>query len=341
MRLHLFISAEHRPGDDMARRMAEHVEQVRLARQGGFGGVAVGNHLSYSGAAWFPPLETLIRLAPEAGTMRLATCMLLLPLYHPLHVAEQAALLDVVSGGRLTLGVAPGWSREEYEVMGLDFGRRIGRYVEGVELVRRLFTEDRVTQSGRHFEARDLSLALGPVRKPRPPMWFGGSVDAAITRAARLAETELGDSWVASSHLTADTITRQAELFRSSLAEQGKAGPDDFPILRNIVVAPDRATAIRDAGPFLEASYRVFGRWGLFRTIIGTEQPDLEELIAGRVVLGSPEECAEELLALREATGFTRLITRIQWLGMDQRLVLRTIEMLAERVRPIMEREAG
>ena len=85
----------------------------------------------------------------------------------------------------------------------------------------------------------------------------------------------------------------------------------------------------------------MFGRWGLFRTIIGTEQPDLEELIAGRVILGSPEECAEELLALREATGFTSLIARIQWLGMDQRLVLRTIEMLAERVRPIMEGEAG
>ena len=342
MDLHLFISAEHPPGVHMGGKMAEHAEQLRLARQGGFAGAAIGNHLSYSGAAWFPPLETLLHLAPEAGGMELATCMLILPLYHPLQVAEQAALLDAVSGGRFTLGVAPGWQRDEFELMGLDFGRRIGRYLEGVELVRRLLAEEEeVAFAGRHFSARGLTLALRPVRRPRPPMWFGGSVDAAVARAARLADTRLGDSWVASSHLAGEVVKRQAACFRDTLEALGKPLPARFPMLRNIVVAPDRKTAVREAGPFLEASYRVFDRWGLFRTIggAGREQPGLDELLAGRVVMGAPEEVAGELLALAGATGCNRIVTRIQWLGMDQRLVLRSIDLLADRVLPMLRKE--
>ena len=172
-------------------------------------------------------------------------------------------------------------------------------------------------------------------------MWFGGSVDAAIQRAGRLADTRLGDSWVASSHLVGDVVRRQAQCFLETLDALGKPPPALFPMLRNVVVAPDRKTAVREAGPFQEASYRVFGQWGLFDTIGGAEkgQPDLDELLAGRVVIGSPEEVADELLSLAEATGCNRIVTRIQWLGMDQRLVLRSIELLGDRVLPMLRKE--
>ncbi len=338
MQLTLFVNAEHPAEDDLQRRLGEHIEQVRVAGAAGFDGVAVGNHLSYGSSAWFPPLELLTRLAPEAEDMSLASCMLVLPLFHPLHVAQQAALLDIACGGRLTFGVAPGWQEDEFRILGLEHGRRIGRYVESLTLLQRLFTEEKVDFEGKHFSADGLELALKPVQRPRPPMWYGGSVEAAVARASRLADTALGDSWVASSHLTDDVISEQADVFKAGLAEQGKPMPQEFPLLRNIVVAPDRATALRDAGPFLEASYRIFGQWGLFSNVVGAgkEQLDLEELIAGRVVIGSPEECAEELIRLQERTKFTRLITRVQWLGMDQAIVLRTIELLADKVAPLV-----
>lgn len=343
MKLTLFINPEHPPGGSLPARFAEHIEQVAVAKQAGYDGVAVGNHLSYGSTAWFPPIETLTRLAAEAEGMSLATCMLVLPLYHPLHVAEQAALLDIVSGGKLILGVAPGWQEDEFRIMGLEHRRRFGRYIEAVELMQRLWTEEKVDFAGKHFQADGLSLALKPVQSPRPPMWFGGSVSAAVARAARLAEPALGDSWVASSHLTEAVIVEQVAVFRAALAEHGKPMPAEFPLLRNIVVAPDRRAALREVGPFLEASYRVFGQWGLFSKVVGSgkEQLGLEELLAGRVILGSPEECAEELVRLARATGFGRLIARVQWLGMDQRLVLRTIELLANEVLPLVECELG
>ena len=339
MKMSLFINPEHHPDDSMSARLQDHVEQVRLAREIGFDGVAIGSHLNYGSEVWFPALETLMRLAPEAKGMTLSTCMLVLPLYHPLHVAAQLALVDAACGGQAILGVSPGWQEDEFRIMGLEHKARISRFVESVELIKRLFIEDSVTFDGRHFSVEDLTLALKPVRKPRPPFWFGGSVEKAVARAARLADTSLGDTWVASSHLTRDVIVEQASVFRNTLAGLGKDTPDDFPLLRNVVVAPNRETAIRDAGPFLAASYRVFGEWGLFTDVVGSGKPQLEfdELLAGRVVIGSPEQCAEQFADLAQATGCTRFITRIQWLGMDQKLVLRTLELLGERVLPMLQ----
>lgn len=343
MNLTLFVNPEHRPGDSLAVRFGEHAEQVRVARQAGFDGVVIGHHLSYGSAVWFPPLATLACLAAEAEGMAIGTCMLVLPVLNPVHVAEEAALLDVLSGGRLVLGVAPGWNEAEYRAAGVEYGRRIGRFVESVTLIEQLWTEERVDFAGRHFQVKDLALALRPVRRPRPPFWFGGSTAAAVERVARLADPALGDSWVASSHLTHELIATQAGVFRDALAALGKPFPAEFPVLRNIVVAADRETAIKDAGPYLAASYRLLGRWGLPSTIAGTprDQVDLPELLAGRVVIGGPEECAEELARLVRAVGLGRLVCRVQWMGMEQRLVLRTIELLAERVLPLVVREIG
>jgi alkanesulfonate monooxygenase SsuD/methylene tetrahydromethanopterin reductase-like flavin-dependent oxidoreductase (luciferase family) len=188
---------------------------------------------------------------------------------------------------------------------------------------------------------QDLTLALRPVRRPRPPLWFGGSTAPAVERAARLADPTLGDSWVPSSHLTHELIASQAAVFRQALAAAGKPFPSELPVLRNIVVAPDRDTAIKDAGPYLAASYRLLGQWGLPETIAGTpkDRVDLGELLAGRVVIGGPEECAAELTHLIRTVGVGRLVCRVQWMGMDQRLVLRTIDLLADRVLPLVQRE--
>ncbi len=341
MRLTLFINPEHPPGAPLSLRLAEHVEQVSIARSGGFDGVTIGTHLSYGSAAWLPPFSTLARLAPAADGMSLSTCMLVLPHHHPLQVAIEGAFLDVVSGGRFILGAAAGWTHDEFALLGVDRRERVGRFAESIDLIARLWSQDRVHFEGRYFRVEDTALALRPVRQPRPPFWLGGSVVRSVERAAELADTSVGDTWVASSHLTEKVIVEQAKAFDARLAALGKPKPADFPLLRNIVVAEDRATALRDALPYLEASYRVFGNWGLFTEVVGDPAAvrDVPELLAGRVIIGSPEDCAEELVRLARATGFTRLVARVQWMGMEHRIVCRTIELLAQKVLPMVQRE--
>ncbi len=111
-------------------------------------------------------------------------------------------------------------------------------------------------------------------------------------------------------------------------------------MLRNIVVAPDRRTALRDVGPAIAESYRIFGNWGLFTEVVGdaTAHPEFADLIADRFIIGSPEECAAEIAELMQATGCNRLVARIQWVGMEQRCVLRTIELLGEKVAPLVRK---
>ena len=89
--------------------------------------------------------------------------------------------------------------------------------------------EEAVDFAGKYFKAEKLALSLKPVRKPRPPMWYGGSVAKAVERAAQMADTRLGDSWVASSHLTEAVITEQAGVFHKSLAALGKPMPAEQP----------------------------------------------------------------------------------------------------------------
>lgn len=338
MRLSYFLNPEHPAGSNLTTRLNEHLEQVQLARDAGFDGVFIGHHLSYEGAVWLPPLPTLARVAAVSGDMELGTCMLLAPLFHPVHLAEQGAMLDIITGGRFTLGVAPGWSRAESEILGLTHNRRFSRFRECVDIVQRLWQGESLSFAGQHFTLREQSLKLLPIRKPRPPMFFGGSVEAAIQRVATLANPDCGDSWVASSHVKNERIAIQARTYRDALDRQGKTTRSPMPVLRNIVVAPSRKQALKDAGPYLAASYQAFGQQGLFREVIGNEndQFDLGRLTAGRVILGSPEEVADQLLTLQESLPYERLITRVQWMGMEQRLVLRSIDLLAERVLPAL-----
>jgi alkanesulfonate monooxygenase SsuD/methylene tetrahydromethanopterin reductase-like flavin-dependent oxidoreductase (luciferase family) len=176
--------------------------------------------------------------------------------------------------------------------------------------------------------------------QPRRPLWLGGTVENGVRRAAKIADPVLGNTWVASSHLKKHVIAEQATVFRQALAERGKPAPRDFPVLRNIVVAPDRGTAIRDVGPATAESYRIFGNWDLFTGVIGDAKthPEFEDLLTDRFIIGSPEECAAQIIDLMQATGCNRLVTRIQWVGMEQRYVMRTIEQLGDKVAPLVHK---
>jgi alkanesulfonate monooxygenase SsuD/methylene tetrahydromethanopterin reductase-like flavin-dependent oxidoreductase (luciferase family) len=343
MRLTLFINPEHPPGDPLDVRLAEHVEQVSIARASGYDGVTIGTHLSCGSAVWLPPFPTLTHLAPAAAGMSLSTCVLVLPFHHPLHVATDGAFLDWVCGGQFILGVSAGWAQDEFALLGLERGERVGRFTESLELITRLWSQDRVSFDGRYYQLTDAALVLRPVQRPRPPIWLGGSVIRSVERAAELADTSVGDTWVASSHVTEDVIIDQVRAFNDRLSQLGKPRPADFPLLRNIVVAEDRATAIREAVPYLQASYRVFDRWGLFTDVVGdlAATDGVPQLLTGRVIIGSPQDCAEELVRLARATGFTRLVARVQWMGMEQRIVCRTIELLAHEVLPLVQHELG
>jgi probable F420-dependent oxidoreductase len=133
---------------------------------------------------------TLGFLAAVTKSIGLSTGILISPQRQTGVIAKQAAEADLLSGGRLRLGIGVGWNHVEYEALGMDWKTRGARQGEQVEVLRRLWTEDLVTFHGRFHHLVDVSIVPPPAQRPIP-IWFGGSSDAAVTRAARL-----GDGWM-------------------------------------------------------------------------------------------------------------------------------------------------
>ncbi len=331
MRFGLIIAKQHPPGVSMVERFREHVDQVRAARDAGFDIVVMGQHYLSTPFQEVQTMPALARLAAEAGTMRVGATVLLLPLLNPVDVAEQVATLDVITEGRFVFGAGLGYRDQEYEAFGVQAKERVPRLVESLEVIRRLWTEEEVTHHGRFFRLTNARLALRPVQKPHPPLWFAANNDAAVARSARMA-----DAWVINPHAKLAILREQMTIYRKALADEGKPFPAELPIIKELYVAPDRRAALAECRPFLEAKYNAYASWGQDKALPRGDHFDLafEELVRDRFVIGDPDDCVRELRRYVDELGVNTFIFRVQWPGMEQAKVLRTIRLLAERVMP-------
>lgn len=326
MRVGLFVSAQHPPDRDPRRTLAEHVEQVRLARDGGFHSIFAGQHFLSAPFSMFQPVPLLARLAVEADGLTVGCGILLLPLLNPVEMAENAATLDAVTGGRFVLGVGMGYRSEEDRAFGLS-GARVRPAMEKLEVVRRLLEGEEVTASGPGYRLEGARLALLPVQRPRPPIWMAANSDSAVRRAARLADT-----WFLNPHGTLDELERQVALFRS----ERDGAPAELPALREACVARTDDEAVAIAGPHLARKYRTYVDWGQSEALPATDtlEREWDELRAGRFIIGSPETAAAQIREHRDRLGIDHLVVRVQWPGLPHRDAMRTIELLAAEVIP-------
>ena len=332
MQFGLMTRGQYELGDDMQQRFAELAEQVRLADRLGFASLTKGSHYS----AWpyqdFQQLPYLARMMAEAPGLRLNAGIVLLPLHKPLDLAEQLATMDVMSGGRVIVGVGLGYRDVEMAGFGTAQAERIRRFEENLEAIRRLWTEEKVTMEGSHFALREASCPTKPVQKPHPPIWIGANADAAIRRAARL-----GTCWYINPHNRISTILEQLDVYRRALDELGKPMPGELPIRREVFVADSREDAIRLCGPHLAGKYAVYASWGQDKAMPAGDA-DLtaafEDLARDRFIVGSADEAAEQMIALARATGVNHIVMSVQWSGMPQSLALETLQRLAEDVFP-------
>ncbi|MBI2862067.1 MAG: LLM class flavin-dependent oxidoreductase [Chloroflexi bacterium] len=308
------------------------LERLRLARDCGFRTVSWGEHFaihrSPEGPGRLNTMLTLARIAAESGDMLLATAVLLLPLHHPVEVAEQAATLDVLTKGRFALGIGLGWRDLDFQAVGVRPSERVSRFVESLELIKRLWTEDTVTFQGKHFQLEGVSMTLKPIQRPRPPIWIGAGSLGAIRRAARL-----GDAWVVTSSLPIPLLERQRQVYLETLGELGKPIPPETIATRGLIIGKDHETAVRLAERYSQRGR--FSDWGMYRKEIekfGWKEEDL----ADPTMVGGPEECIEQIAEHREKVGINHLIfnTLAHWPGEDQGVALRAIELLGSKVLP-------
>jgi alkanesulfonate monooxygenase SsuD/methylene tetrahydromethanopterin reductase-like flavin-dependent oxidoreductase (luciferase family) len=169
------------------------------------------------------------------------------------------------------------------------------------------------------------------VQKPRPPIWIAANNDPAVRRAARMS-----DAWFVNPHANLETIRRQAAIFREELKLAGKPTPREQPVMKEVFCARDRATALEMAGPYLLGKYRDYAKWGQDKVMPDKDDfsQSFDELSKGRFVLGSPEECYEQLKPYWEDIGVNHLIIRTHWAGMPLSTSLASIRMISDELLP-------
>jgi len=338
LELGLLLCSQFPAGDDPAARFAEQVEQVRFARDSGFDGVFASQHYLASPFQYLHPLPVLARMVSEAGDMRIGTSIALLALPSPVDIAEQLATLDVVSGGRLTVGVGLGYRDVEFDAFGVPSDHRLRRFLDNLDLVRRMWTQDTVSFDADHAHLQDVPIALRPVQRPHPPIWMAGHTDAAIRRAARR-----GLPWIAAAaHVDDGYLQHQVKVYRDACSRYGHEDLD-LPMLQELCVAPTQEEALAVVRRSLALKYRAYQRWGQ-DSILPADQSfdrDFDELRQGRFIIGDPEECATRIRALVDSVGPTHLLLRMQWPGMTQQEVMSNMQLFATEVMPALHDAGG
>jgi alkanesulfonate monooxygenase SsuD/methylene tetrahydromethanopterin reductase-like flavin-dependent oxidoreductase (luciferase family) len=321
----------HVPQYDSERELAgiadELVAQTELTREGGFDAVTVPEH-HVTEDNYLLNEAVIGHLAEHVGDMNIATSMCLLPLHDPVRIAEFGATIDVLTEGQFRLGVAQGYREKEYEAFHVDRDDALGRFVEGVEVIKRLWTEDSVSYDGRHFQFEDISINPKPVQSPRPTILTGASNEKSVRRAVKLT-----DGWAAS-HVTFDELQPRVEAFRDEQTSSGD-GDEEFELMRELFVAETEAEAERIAREPLMRKYGMYSDWGQDEVIENDEFDSVwEKLKHERFIVGTPDDVIEELARYKKAFDPDAFRIRTQWQGMEFEDVQNSIELFADEVIP-------
>ena len=284
------------------------------------------------------PLVALGGYATRTRRVKIGAYVVVLPLHHPVEVAEAGALLDVMSEGRFTMGVGLGYKQDEFALFGVPMRERAARLVEGVELIKRLWTSTGVTLKGRFHSVTDYTAYPRPVQQPRPPIWVGAAVEKAIRRSAVIA-----DAWVASPAGDLSELERGTAAFWEAVREAGvPVAEREVVISREVFVGATRKEALAVAAEaFLDLYRETYIRWHPRFSGMRAEDVTFDAFAANRFIVGDPDECAAAILRFEQAVGFRHLICRMHAPGISLAAVKRSMELFAKEVAPRVRERLG
>jgi probable F420-dependent oxidoreductase len=225
------------------------------------------------------PVELLTYAGALTERVRLGAAVLLTPLRSPVHLAKSLSTLDQLSGGRVIAGVGLGGNFGQYPAFGISPERRVARFKESITLLRKLWTEERVTFDGEFWKLKDAAMEPKPLQRPHPPIWFGARHPAALRRAV-----QLGDGFVGAGSASTAQFVDEVRQLGAILKEAGR-DPATFPIGKRVYLALDRDRA--RAGKRLAEWFGAFyGRPELAEQVC--VWGDLDECVAGlKAVVGA------------------------------------------------------
>ncbi|MCL0101644.1 LLM class flavin-dependent oxidoreductase, partial [Dehalococcoidia bacterium] len=286
-------------------------------------------------------------IAARTKRMRIGTAVVVLPFHNPIEVAEETATLDIVSGGRLEFGVGSGYQRQEFDGIGVNIEESRDRFQEHIEVIRRAWTEDKLTFHGKFTSVDNLQVIPKPVQKPHPPIYIAVSTSpSSIEYAARLGLTPL----IGGPTAVMGQVPEVIRLWRDKMEEFGHLHEHiDPPVLMNIYVAPTVEEVRGDAKDREDFSTKILAKIGSPIAKDGTipqgyeqwadRQKDREgssdpaNSLSLRPLKGSPDVVIERLDIARQ-NGVKHIFGSFGFPGLSNEKVLRSIDLFATKVKP-------
>lgn len=278
---------------------SELVEQARQAEDLGYNSLTVSDHVS---GPRLGPIATLAALAAQESNLRLTSAVFGNDFRHPAFLANEAATIDLISNGRLELGIGTGWWEPDYTQTGLVFdapGVRVDRLIEAIHIIKGLFSGQKVTFEGKYYTIRELELMPKPIRQPHPPLLIGGGGKRMLSLAAKEADIVSvnplsKDGTMALEAFFAADFARKIEWVREAARERFTSLELQCMCFGMNVTDGDQQQA---AESWVKQAERVF------KIPAGLKINDVLE--SPYILVGSVEQIIDKLLACREQYGLS------------------------------------
>lgn len=326
MKIGVFLQAQWDLGDpdtNIEEGIAGLVRQAELAEALNYESVWLPQHYVSAPYASIQPTPLMGLLAAHTNRVRIGTGVYLAPFTRPVVLAEEMSSVDWITGGRFIFGAGMGYRQDEFAAIGVPFAERVGRFVEGLELLRKLWTGDSVTHTGKYFSLDDVTISLKPKQPGGPPIWIGGGVAAAVRRAARI-----GDAWVSSMNPSFEELRDLLREFETARA--GLPPAHARPAMRECYITGSNETAFDDVRDILHAKYSAYQSWGISssQTKVGGRD-DFDAFMQSKFLVGGEAEVMARMRWMRDELGIDHLIARVRWPGLSEEKALETMRRLS------------
>jgi probable F420-dependent oxidoreductase len=309
----------------------ELLEQIELAEELGFECFwFTEHHLMRYGGPCPNPASLIAVAAARTSKMRLGCSVSVIPLRHPVHIAEDYAVADAISGGRLEFGMGVGNNPREYQVFGVPFEEGRERFDEATEVILGLWGQERFSHKGRFWDFEDVTIYPRPVQQPHPPIWIAGLSEASLSRAGRN-----GHNIMTVAHARRPEETRPGvTAWRKNLAEAGYAPSERQCLIHLRGYVGEESKRAQQVGQEAIACYTELSALGLNRPT-SPDQLDWEKMLQqGRNVYGNPDQCIEALRHTTEHFDFDICGMQFSFGGLPHAEVVKSMRLFAREVLP-------
>lgn len=322
----------------------ETLEEIAYAEALGFDSVWLAEHHFSRYGILGNPLVLAAAIAQRTSRIRIGTAVVIAPFYDPLRLAEDAALVDVLSNGRLDLGVGRGYQPIEFDGFGVPQDEASTRTEEIMEILRLAWTEESFSFHGRHFDYDDVTVYPRPVQRPHPPLWR-----AAVSMGTFSAAGRAGEPILTSPNFTPLPVVK--EQYTRYQTELEAAGLDvsrfDLPMMQQVYVGEDEQDAYDTPRPHAEWFYRTLGQLvpgaagppaqgyeGYAAIKENIDKLSYDQIVAQGANFGTVDAVVDRLRLLRDDIGVSHYIGWFNVGGLDHKKVMRSMERFANEVMP-------